>query len=47
MGVPGWLLNIVMGFLKDRDMVVRFRGETTEAKQQGTLLPDPHQLLWI
>ena len=44
MGVPGWLLNIVMGFLKDRDMVVRFRGETTEAKQQpgggpqGTLL---------
>ena len=44
MGVPGWLLNIVMGFLKDRDMVVRYRGETTEAKQQpgggpqGTLL---------
>jgi hypothetical protein len=44
MGVPVWLLNIVMGFLKDRDMVVRFRGETAEAKQQpgggpqGTLL---------
>ena len=44
MGVPGWLLNIIMGFLKDREMVVSYKGETTEAKQlpgggpQGTLL---------
>ena len=44
MGVPGWLLNIVMGFLADRVMVVRHKGETTEAKPlpgggpQGTLL---------
>ena len=32
MGVPGWLLNILMGFLKDRVMVVNFKGETSEAK---------------
>ena len=44
MGVPGWLLNLVMGFLTDRVMVVRYKGETTEAKSlpgggpQGTLL---------
>ena len=44
MGVPGWLLNIVMGFLTDRVMVVRFKGETTAPKSlpgggpQGTLL---------
>ena len=44
MGVPGWLLNIVMGFLTNRVMVVRYKGETSEAKSlpgggpQGTLL---------
>ena len=44
MGVPGWLLNIVMGFLADRYMVVRFKGQVTEPKHQpgggpqGTLL---------
>ena len=44
MGVPGWLLNVVMGFLSERVMTVRFKGETTEPKQlpgggpQGTLL---------
>ena len=44
MGVPGWLLNVVMGFLTDRLMVVRYKGETTESKSlpgggpQGTLL---------
>ena len=44
MGVPGWLLNIVMGFLSERVMVVRFKGETTQTKPlpgggpQGTLL---------
>ena len=44
MGVPGWLLHIVMGFLKDRVMVVRYKGHTSETKTlpgggpQGTLL---------
>ena len=44
MGVPGWLLNLVMGFLTERVMVVRYKGETSETKQlpgggpQGTLL---------
>ena len=44
MGVPGWLLNIVMGFLSDREMVVNFKGETSSKKPlpgggpQGTLL---------
>ena len=44
MGVPGWLLNIVMGFLKERAMVIKFKGETSETQQlpgggpQGTLL---------
>ena len=44
MGVPGWLLNVVMGFLTDRVMVVRYKGETSQMKPlpgggtQGTLL---------
>ena len=44
MGVPGWLLYIVMGFLSDREMVVNFKGETSSKKPlpgggpQGTLL---------
>ena len=44
MGVPGWLLNIVMGFLTDRVMVVRYKGATSDTKPlpgggpQGTLL---------
>ena len=44
MGVPGWLLNLVMGFLADRVMLVRYKGETTNCKTlpgggpQGTLL---------
>ena len=44
MGVPGWLLNIVMGFLSNRVMLVRYKGETTGSKPlpgggpQGTLL---------
>ena len=29
MGVPGWLLNLVMGYLSEREMVVRYRGETS------------------
>ena len=44
MGVPGWLLNILMGFLTDRVMVVRYKGETSDKRPmpgggpQGTLL---------
>ena len=44
MGVPGWLLHIVMGFLSDRVLRVRYKGVTAQAKDlpgggpQGTLL---------
>ena len=44
MGVPGWLLNVVMGFLTERILLVRYKGETTDGKPlpgggpQGTLL---------
>ena len=44
MGVPGWLLRVVMAFLTNRKMVVRFKGESSKIKDlpgggpQGTLL---------
>ena len=44
MGVPAWLLRIVMGFLTDRRMLVRYKGEKSGIKDlpgggpQGTLL---------
>ena len=44
MGVPAWLLRVVMAFLSDRTMVVRFKGATSSVKSlpgggpQGTLL---------
>ena len=44
MGVPGWLLRIVIGFLTDRKMYVRYRGKQSSIKSlpgggpQGTLL---------
>ena len=44
MGVPGWLLRIVMAFLKDRKMLVKYKGESSSTKSlpgggpQGTLL---------
>ena len=43
-GVPGWLLNIVMGFLKDRTMMVRYKGETSDSK----MMPGggPRELYW-
>ena len=25
-GVPGWLLNILVGFLNDRELVVNYKG---------------------
>ena len=44
MGVPGWLLSIVMAFLTDRSMIVRYNGKQSSSKYlpgggpQGTLL---------
>ena len=44
MGVPGWLLNLVMGFLSDRKMKVRYKGNITGERRipgggpQGSLL---------
>ena len=44
MGVPGWLLRIIIGFLSDRKMLVRYKGESSSVKTlpgggpQGTLL---------
>ena len=44
MGTPSWLLNIVIAFLKDRCMVVKYKGEYSNMKQlpgggpQGALL---------
>ena len=44
MNVPGWLLKIVVAFLTNRKMVVRYQGETSSCKDlpgggpQGTLL---------
>ena len=44
LGVPGWLLNLVMGFLSERYLVLNHKGETSQKKPlpgggpQGTLL---------
>ena len=44
MGVPGWLLKIVIAFLTDRKMTVRYKGKQSSVKSlpgggpQGTLL---------
>ena len=44
LGVPGWLLKIVMAFLSDRRMIVRYQGKESTSKYvpgggpQGTLL---------
>ena len=44
MGVPGWLLKIVMAFLSDRRMTLRYKGKQSSIKSlpgggpQGTLL---------
>ena len=44
MGVPGWLLQIVIGFLSDRELVLRYKGVTSGRKRlpgggpQGTRL---------
>ena len=44
MGVPSWLLKIVIGFLTNRKMILRYKGEESSTKSlpgggpQGTLL---------
>ena len=44
MGVPGWLLKIVIGFLEERQLIVIYNGATSGTKQmpgggpQGTVL---------
>ena len=44
MGVPGWLLRIVIGFLTNRELIVRYKGGTSDRKMlpgggpQGTRL---------
>ena len=44
LGVPGWLLKIVIGFLEQREMEVQFNGEKSERQRlpgggpQGTIL---------
>ena len=44
MGVPGWLLKIVMSFLKNRQMLVKYKGMQSSIKSlpgggpQGTIL---------
>ena len=44
MGVPGWLLNIVAGFLKERELILSYRGAKSGSKEmpgggpQGTVL---------
>ena len=44
MGVPGWLLKIVIGFLSNRELIVRHKGTTSSVKSmpgggpQGTKL---------
>jgi hypothetical protein len=44
MNVPGWLLQIVIGFLSDRELILRYKNKKSKAKKlpggglQGTLL---------
>ena len=44
MNVPGWLPRIVLGFLTEREIVLRYKGHTSGSKSfpgggpQGTLL---------
>ena len=44
MNVPGWLIRIVMGFLKEREIILRYKGFSSESESlpgggpQGTLL---------
>ena len=33
MGVPGWLLRIVVGFLEERILIVLYKGEKSGVKE--------------
>ena len=33
MGVPGWLLRIIIGFLSDRELILRYKGGQSERKR--------------
>jgi len=53
LGVPGWLLKLVMAFLKDRSMRVKYKGKLSGSYSlpgggpQGTLLAGAHKLCWL
>ena len=32
MGVPGWLLNLVMGYLAEREMLIQYKGERSDKR---------------
>ena len=44
MGVPGWLLKLIIAFLEDRSMILRYKGQCSSSKPlpgggpQGTIL---------
>ena len=44
MNVPGWFIRIVMGFLSEREIILRYKGLSSESESlpgggpQGTLL---------
>ena len=44
MGVPGWLLSVIIGFLSDRELILRYKGAQSQRKRlpggspQGTRL---------
>ena len=43
MGVPGWLLRVVIGFLENRQLIVTYKGEQSKKEMpcggpQGTIL---------
>ena len=44
MGVPGWLLKVVIGLLEDRNLILTYKGEQSTKKRmpgggpQGTIL---------
>ena len=44
MGVPNWLSNLVVAFLTDRDLILRYKGKSSDRKRlpggspQGTRL---------
>ena len=42
MGVPGWLLNIVVGFLQERELILSYNGPSLEERR--CLEEDPRAL---